>query len=141
MTDRRKVSLTLAEMWLAGSSYLPRAGDHYAALSREAGGIDDSGHTFGRYGTIPGTPVSGVFPGPVFPAWEKVRDHLQELLAQSATNLYDAGDLVIRVAELFASEDEEIARGFREEVGKYRREPTLVVPDPRRRPDPDHPND
>jgi hypothetical protein len=141
MTDKREVALTLGEMWLAGSSYLPRAGDHYAGLSKEAGGTDNAGARFDRYGTIPGTPVSGTFPGPVFPVWEKVRDQLQEVLAQSATNLYDAGDLVIRVAEMFAAEDEEIARGFREETARYQQEPSFGVTDPQARQQPDLPDD
>jgi len=141
MTDKREVSLTLGEMWLAGSSYLPQAGDHYAGLSREAGGTDNAGARFDRYGTIPGTPVSGTFPGPVFPAWEKVRDQFQGILAQSATNLYDAGDLIIRVAALFASEDEEIAQGFREQQDKYKQNPGFTVEDPQDRQQPDLPDE
>lgn len=141
MTDKHEVSLTLGEMWLAGSSYLPQAGDYYAGLSKEAGGTDNAGATFERYGTIPGTPVSGTFPGPVFPVWEKVRDQLQEILAESATNLYDAGDLVIRVAELFASEDQDIAAGFLAEKAKYQSNPEFKLVDPHSRQEPDQPDE
>jgi hypothetical protein len=137
MVDKHEVALTLGEMWLAGSSYLPQAGDHYAGLSAEAGGTDNAGARFERYGTIPGTPVSGTFPGVVFPAWEKARDAFQGILAQSATNLYDAGDLIIRAAELFASVDEDIAREFLAEKERYKHDPTFTVEDPQARPQPD----
>jgi hypothetical protein len=130
VTNERTVALSLGQMWVAGASYLPRAGDLYASLSKQADCTDNSGTVFNRYGTIAGTPVSGTFPGAVFPIWENVRDTLQQMLAESAKNLYEAGKLVLHVAELFAATDDDIARTFAAEKLKYQQDPDFAVRDP-----------
>lgn len=139
MTDKHAVALQLGEMWLAGSAYLPQAGDHYAGLSRETGGTDNVDSAWDRYGTPQGSPISSTYPGAVYPVWEKVRDEFQRMLAQSATNLYDAGALVIRVAELFAGEDQDIAKDFALEKLRYADDPQFKVHDPGERQQPTKP--
>jgi hypothetical protein len=137
--------MKLAAMWAVGQTYFPEAGEYYAQLSRELGGTDNQGAAFNRYGAIPGTPVSGTFPGRVFPVWEQVRDLLQKILAESAQNLYDTGATVMHVADLFAAEDREgareidVAAAYNEEKLRYQKDPLDRVPDQASRQQPQQP--
>ncbi len=132
-----------AEMWVAGKAYFPQAGEYYASLSREVGGTDNQGAAFNRYGSIPGTPVSGTSSGRVFPVREQACDEFQRILAQSGQNLYDTGDLIVRVANSFAHVDgeagREIAAVYDSQCKEYAADPLYMMPDPATRAKPQPP--
>jgi hypothetical protein len=71
-----------------------------------AGGSNDSG-AFGEWGTVPGTGghASAMIPGPIWPHWDKLRDEVQRVLAESVQNVYDSADALIQIMHNYAEGD------------------------------------
>lgn len=105
MTDKvNKFGVELSELWLCGRSYLPMVADAFLKGNADADGTAAHDGAFNRTGTNPYGELESV-PGPVQPAWFAARDELQRVMAETAHNIYQAGDALVRVTNVYAAAD------------------------------------
>jgi hypothetical protein len=113
------LGVELAELWLCGRSYLPAAADGvFSAYSMVTFSI---------------VPPSGPMTR-VYPVWEGLRKELQKVLKQSTENIYESGDALVRVADLYAAQDTEAAKSMKVEEGKYTSDKNFYIEDRAHRP-------
>ena len=114
------LGVRMAALWRGGGVYLPKiAGDFLVANTSLAGSTDDAA-VFAQPATAPATPgLPTTDYGQVYPAWTRVRDELQRMLGESATNCYETGDALIRIAQLYEAADGEAGDRMRAELSKF----------------------
>lgn len=117
----KDLGVELNNLWMCGRSFMPEMAGAFVEANHRIAGSSGDESPFGRQGTIAGTPgIQGTVYGTVYPAWNRVRTELQKIMGESATNVYDTGEALIRIAELYASTDGEAAHTLDKERQKFR---------------------
>ncbi len=131
----RELGVELSELWLCGRSYLPSAAEGIVAANGFVAGTENDASSFTRPGVIPGTPgLSGMVAGQVYPVWNQLRDEFQTVLAESAENLYETGDALVRVADSYAAVDAEAAQELKRLQDRYTTGKDFAIENPADRP-------
>lgn len=108
MVDKDKLAVNCGDLWLCGRSYLPMVADAFNKGSAKAGDTVAYDGGFARAGYV-GVRTENDAMGPVQPVWVMARDELQRVMAQTAENIYQACDALVRVANVYAAADSEVA--------------------------------
>ena len=95
-------------MWRLGSETLPEIGDRWAKANQEMHGHAADTGSFSRSTSV-AYPYGGSgntqSVGRVYPHFDALRDALQNVMAESANNMYDAATAIITIMNNYAHED------------------------------------
>ena len=98
----------LAALWRLGSATLPEIGDRWAGANQEMNGHAADTGSFSRSTSV-AYPYGGSgntqSVGRVYPHFDALRDALQNVMAESANNMYDAATAIITIMNNYAHED------------------------------------
>ena len=123
MLRGKDLGAPLSSLWLCGRVYFPEMAGTYAEVNQMVadGAGDDAAFWW------PGRGLS-----PTLAVWDQLRDTLQRITAQSAVNLYDTGEALVRVADIYLAADDAARQNFNEIVAGYLADPQEfpVVDDP-----------
>lgn len=97
----KTLGLDLAELYRAGSVFLPAVADEIAEAAAAVSKSGDAQSAFVR------DPLFGGSQGPAYPLWENLRADLDKFLHDTADNLQDVGDALVLAAETYAATDAE----------------------------------
>ena len=116
----KDLGVQLGALTACGGSSMPKVAEAFINANGKLAGTDGDASTFARTGTIPGTPgIQGTVYGQVYPSWNQVRNELQRIMGQSATNLYDTGDALVRIAQQYAATDDVAATELKRQDSLY----------------------
>jgi hypothetical protein len=129
-----ELGVNLGELKACALLFLPAAASIYVDA---ANAVNESHGDRWRF--LDGTGRDFMQPGAggiVYPAWNQLRNELQRILAQSATNLYATADALIRIADLYANTDEESAQAIsqmNQTLDGFQNNPAFTHADPAKR--------
>jgi hypothetical protein len=95
------LGLDLAELYRAGSVYLPKVADEFAAAAAATRSV-----SIGTDRTFVRDELFGGKRGPAYQAWEDLRADLEKFLNDTNNNLRDAGRALVLAANTYASTDD-----------------------------------
>lgn len=102
----------IARRWAKANAELHRHGADRGVFERQAPlGVVAGGHQ------LVTTSV-----GRVYPHFDQLRDELQTIMAESATNAYDAADALIQIINNYASTDQAIKDRFERLIADHTRD-------------------
>lgn len=108
MAPENSIGVKVGDLWNCGMSDFPEAAEIYARLATILNGGD--------------SPRGG--PGRVFERWALLRDELHSALMETSTNLYDTGEALVQIAELYAAADADSAA----EIQRHKNERRNSIP-------------
>jgi hypothetical protein len=106
-----KLGVDLGHLLSIGRLQLPHMALTYRAVSHKVGGIAQSDETSFNGGESP--KGDGGTVGEIYEEWANLRDKLQTICAQTATNLEEAGEAIVHIANAYADTDEDAARSMK----------------------------
>jgi hypothetical protein len=133
MADSDVVAAELYDLWVAGKISMPQVAAVYAQGSRdlhttrwrETEAFEQPRLEIDLY--PPNIEVVQNL-GPVYPQWSALRNTLQNILANTATSLTDAGAALCMIAQTYADGDTETSTALRSLIDERLADPGLDQP-------------
>ena len=118
-----ELGVSLYGLWICATSDIPSMAERTATANQVLGANADDSGRFNRSERVTGYApgghdISSATTGRVYPFYDRLRDDLQNILAESTTNLYDCADALLKIMNEYAATDQEAA-----DTLKYKQDP------------------
>jgi hypothetical protein len=107
----------LGHLWLCGTTDMPEIANGFLAANSAIASVSGSKEAFAR---PPASATSSGSAYGIYPAWGSLAGLLQSITGQSASNMYDVGEALVRVANAYAESDAAARDKFNLDKSDYR---------------------
>lgn len=109
MDSGAELATDLQKLWLCATQDIPEIASRWSGANQELAAHSADQGAFNRQTSFNagGHDVSMTSVGRVYPYFDALRDDIQNIMAESTTNAYDAADALITIANNYAANDTE----------------------------------